>query len=73
MHHRHEREPRRAPPRPPARREWCARFPEGVDLLLDAGPAPGGAPSTIVEVVERRLVLVAPGAIAWDRVLESLE
>ena len=48
-------------------------FSEGVDLLLDAGAARGGAPSTIVEVVDGRLTLHRAGAIAWDRVLESVE
>jgi L-threonylcarbamoyladenylate synthase len=45
----------------------------GIDVLLDAGPSPGGAPSTIVQVVEGRPVLLRAGAVAWDRVLESLE
>ena len=48
-------------------------FPEGVDLVLDAGATRGGAPSTIVEVVDGRLMLHRPGAIGWKRVLESLE
>lgn len=48
-------------------------FPEGVDLLIDAGPSRGGAPSTIVEVVDGRLTLHRAGAIAWERVLEFLE
>jgi len=47
-------------------------FTDGVDLLLDAGPAPGGAPSTIVEVVGSGLTLHRAGAIAWERVLESV-
>jgi L-threonylcarbamoyladenylate synthase len=48
-------------------------FAGGVDLLLDAGPAPGGAPSTIVEVIGSHLTLHRAGAIAWERVLESIE
>jgi L-threonylcarbamoyladenylate synthase len=48
-------------------------FSEGVDLLLDAGAARGGAASTIVEVVDGRLTLHRPGAIAWDRVLEFVQ
>jgi len=48
-------------------------FSDGVDLLLDGGAAPGGAPSTIVEVVQGRLTMHRAGAIAWDRVLESVE
>jgi L-threonylcarbamoyladenylate synthase len=48
-------------------------FADGVDLLLDAGPARGGAPSTIVEIVGSRPTLHRAGAIAWERVLESVE
>ena len=48
-------------------------FAGGIDLLLDAGPAPGGAPSSVVEVVESRVTLHRAGAIAWERVLESVE
>lgn len=44
-----------------------------IDLLLDAGPAPGGPPSTIVEAGTRGVRLVRAGAVAWERVLESLE
>ena len=44
-----------------------------VDLLLDGGPTPGGPPSTIVEMVQTGPRCVRAGAIAWDRVLRSLE
>jgi L-threonylcarbamoyladenylate synthase len=37
-----------------------------VELLLDAGPTPGGPPSTIVDVSGREIRLVRPGAIPWD-------
>ena len=40
-----------------------------IDLLLDAGRAPGGEPSTIVDVSGRTPRLVRAGAIAWDEVL----
>ncbi len=39
----------------------------------DAGGAPGGAPSTIVDVRGPRPILLREGAIAWNRVLESLQ
>ena len=60
--------------RPPARRptdidpEVVAR----VDLVID-GVTPGGEPSTIVDVTGGTPRLVRAGAIAWDRVLESLQ
>lgn len=44
-----------------------------VDVLLDSGPSPGGQPSTIVEMATDGPRLVRAGAIAWKRVLESLE
>ena len=44
-----------------------------VDLLLDAGPAPGGAPSTIVSFDAGGPVLVRAGAVPWERVLKSLQ
>lgn len=42
-------------------------------LVIDGGQAPGGAPSTIVDARGARPVLVREGAIAWDRVLRSIE
>jgi L-threonylcarbamoyladenylate synthase len=50
----------------------AAAFGDELDVLLDGGPAPGGAPSTIVEIVEGRPMLHRAGAVAWDRVIESL-
>jgi L-threonylcarbamoyladenylate synthase len=41
-------------------------------LVLDAGPAAGGAPSTIVDARSRPVRLVREGATPWERVLESL-
>ena len=50
-----------------------ARLGSRLDFLLDAGPAAGGPPSTIVRLDDGRPALVRAGAIAWDRVLKSLE
>jgi L-threonylcarbamoyladenylate synthase len=44
-----------------------------VAFLLDGGPSAGGAPSTIVRLTDDGPVLVRAGAVAWDRVLRSLE
>ncbi len=44
-----------------------------VDLVLDGGDTPGGAPSTLVDLREESPRLVRAGAIAWDRVLRSIE
>jgi L-threonylcarbamoyladenylate synthase len=43
-----------------------------IDCLLDGGAAPGGPPSTIVEIDETGQRLHREGAIAWERVLKSL-
>jgi L-threonylcarbamoyladenylate synthase len=53
--------------------EVAASLGSRIDALVDAGPAPGGPPSTIVEFAGGRPVLRRTGAIAWDRVLESLQ
>jgi tRNA A37 threonylcarbamoyladenosine synthetase subunit TsaC/SUA5/YrdC len=37
------------------------------------GVTPGGEPSTIVDLTGATPQLVRAGAIAWDRVLESLQ
>ena len=37
-----------------------------LDLLIDAGTTPGGAPSTIVDVTGADPALVRAGAISWD-------
>ena len=42
-------------------------------LVIDAGPAKGGAPSTIVDARQQPPVLVREGAIAWNRVLDSIQ
>jgi L-threonylcarbamoyladenylate synthase len=44
-----------------------------VDLLLDGGDAPGGAPSTIVGFESDVPVLIRAGAVPWERVLKSLQ
>lgn len=45
----------------------------GVDLVLDAGHAPGGLPSTIMSFDNDGPVLLRAGALAWDRVIKSLQ
>jgi L-threonylcarbamoyladenylate synthase len=60
--------------RPPlaAAAEVAAEFGEGVELILDAGPCPGGLPSTIVDASRTPPRLVRPGAIAADRLKEII-
>jgi L-threonylcarbamoyladenylate synthase len=42
-------------------------------LVIDGGDTTGGAPSTIVDARDRTPLLIREGAIAWDRVLHSLQ
>jgi L-threonylcarbamoyladenylate synthase len=51
----------------------AATLGDRIDAVLDAGPVPGGPPSTIVVVRGGVPKLLRTGAVAWDRVLESLE
>jgi len=53
------------PPVDPA--EVAASLAE-VDVLLDAGPAPGGPASTVVDVSEEVPRLIRPGAVSWEEV-----
>ena len=46
---------------------------DDVDLLIDAGPTRGGAPSTIVDITERVPRLVRAGAISWDDIQAWLD
>ena len=43
-----------------------------VDVLVDAGRAPGGQPSTIVDVTGSELRCVRAGAIPWEEIEASL-
>jgi L-threonylcarbamoyladenylate synthase len=44
-----------------------------VDLLVDSGRTPGGAPSTVVDVTGPEPRLIRAGAISWDEVRACLE
>jgi L-threonylcarbamoyladenylate synthase len=44
-----------------------------IDLLVDAGRAPGGQPSTIISFDADGPILVRAGAVPWERVLKSLQ
>jgi L-threonylcarbamoyladenylate synthase len=39
-----------------------------IDLLIDAGPTPGGPPSTIVDVTGSEPRLIRAGAIPWEEI-----
>jgi L-threonylcarbamoyladenylate synthase len=44
-----------------------------IDLLLDTGPTPGGAPSTVVDVSASEWRVVRAGAISWDDIRTWLD
>jgi L-threonylcarbamoyladenylate synthase len=60
---------------PPAETAGAAAavFGSGVDLLLDGGRAPGGAPSTIVDLTRGEPALLRPGPIDFREVLAALD
>ena len=62
-HDRHQRQPLRAAGPDVRAAEVAREFGDGVDLILDAGPCPGGLPSTIVDVTS---VPAPPGAGRGD-------
>ena len=53
--------------------EVMAALDNSIDLLLDAGPTPGGLPSTIVDATGTTPRLVRAGVVPWDRVLRSVQ
>src|SRR5262249_21467897 len=44
-----------------------------ADAIVDARPARGGAPSTIVDASVTPLSLLRQGVVPWDKVLKSLQ
>lgn len=45
-----------------------AYFPEGLDVILDAGPAPGGTGSTVVDLTGDVPVIIREGAIPESQI-----
>ena len=58
-------------PAPATAADAAAAFGTDIDAVIDAGPTPGGAPSTIVDARGAAPRLVREGAVPWDRVLQS--
>jgi L-threonylcarbamoyladenylate synthase len=46
---------------------------DGVDLILDGGPARGGPPSTVVDCTAERPVILREGAIPAARIVAILD
>ena len=53
--------------------EILAQLGEGVDLILDGGPARGGPPSTVVDCTGERPVILRDGAITAARIAAILD
>jgi L-threonylcarbamoyladenylate synthase len=53
--------------------EVAASLGARVDVLLDAGRTPGGAPSTIIDITGAVPRLVRAGAIPWDAVQMAVD
>jgi L-threonylcarbamoyladenylate synthase len=49
----------------------AAALPE-IDAIIDAGPARGGAPSTIVDASVAPIALLRQGVVPWAKVLKSM-
>ncbi len=60
-------------PAPASAREVEDGLAEEADGLLDGGPAAGGLPSTIVDARAESPVLVRAGAVAYGRILGTME
>jgi len=60
-------------PAPASAAEAERELGDRVDGILDGGPAPGGAPSTIVDARGEAPVLVRAGAVAYERILDAME
>jgi len=46
-------------------------FGDSINLLIDGGRAPGGKPSTIIDMSQGGISLVRPGAVAYEKILEA--
>ncbi|HEY3884731.1 MAG TPA: L-threonylcarbamoyladenylate synthase [Vicinamibacterales bacterium] len=57
---------------PASRADEVLRSLPGVDAIVDGGPSATPTPSTIVDATVEPLSLIRAGAVAWERVLESL-
>ena len=52
--------------------QFAKELPDGLSLILDGGPTTGGLPSTIIDARGSEPVLIRPGIVPWDHVLQSL-
>lgn len=43
-----------------------------VSLIIDDGPAPGGQPSTVIDLTSSPAALLRPGPLSWEEILTVL-
>jgi L-threonylcarbamoyladenylate synthase len=48
-------------------------FGDAINLLIDGGPAPGGKPSTIIDVSEGTIKLVRQGVVPYEDIVMAAE
>ena len=53
--------------------EILAQLGDGIDLILDGGPARGGPASTVVDCTGERPVVLREGAIPVERIADALD
>jgi L-threonylcarbamoyladenylate synthase len=51
--------------------EVASYFPKGLDLIIDSGPAPGGLPSTVLDVSGPTVRLIREGAVTKEALEEQ--
>jgi L-threonylcarbamoyladenylate synthase len=44
-------------------------LPEGIGLVVDAGPAAGGIASTVVKIIDEEIIILREGAISREEIL----
>ncbi len=60
-------------PAPRTADEALKELGEYVDVVLDAGPTPGGVPSTVVEIINGEIKILREGPISFREILEVLQ
>ncbi len=53
--------------------EVAQMLPEGIDLILDGGPTPGGAPSTVLDLTREHPRLLREGAVPLSALRRYLD
>jgi L-threonylcarbamoyladenylate synthase len=60
-------------PSPVTAEEVAAQLAGRIAMILDGGPCPGGVPSTVVDLTAGRPVILRPGPIALEQILEGVQ